>query len=215
MYFTNASGPIIGDPVAAIDYEGFMMSIWKDNTHLTYGENGYGGAVQTNYMFSGNVHDTTLWTDGYDDPRDRRGVSSFKVNNFLVNQNTCFDIAFVYGRGQGDNISSVDVMLDNVDFVQNYYDTHDLDCNYWPVSVANIIDENSIKIYPNPSHGSFTVEGETIENITVFNVNGQVVKEIQNTKLNSLINITNLDKGFYIIKVETKKGVINKKLSVN
>ena len=215
MYFTNGGGPIIGDPSVDIDFENFASSRWKDNSHLTYGGNGVGGTNETDYMFSGDIHDTTTWIDGYGGAGDRRGISTFEMNSFVVNQNTCFDIAFVYGRGTGDNISSVDVMLNNVDFVQNYYDTHDLDCNYWPVSVVNVNNESIINIYPNPSHGSFTVEGEFIENITVYNVNGQVVKEIKNTELDKMLNITNLDSGFYILKVETKNGVVNKKISVN
>ena len=80
---------------------------------------------------------------------------------------------------------------------------------------VNKLSYQDIKLYPNPSHGSFTVEGESIENITIFNVNGQSIKKVQNIKLDSQINITNLDKGFYIIKIETKKGIVNKKISVN
>ncbi len=74
-------------------------------------------------------------------------------------------------------------------------------------SIDNNLEENIIKIYPNPTSGIFTIEGKNIQAVEVTNVNGQIIKQlsIENEQLS--IDLSEQAKGIYIIKVTTDKGI--------
>lgn len=73
-------------------------------------------------------------------------------------------------------------------------------------------------IYPNPSNtGNFNIVTHSIlSKITVYNVNGQVIKELKNP-LNTDNNyeIIGLNTGFYFILLQSETGSIIKKVIVN
>ncbi|WP_121049109.1 T9SS type A sorting domain-containing protein [Lacinutrix venerupis] len=63
---------------------------------------------------------------------------------------------------------------------------------------------NSIKLYPNPATDVVNIKtNQTIENVSVFNVNGQKVLEIANQ---SQINISNLPTGMYFLNINTNQS---------
>ncbi|MCF8372928.1 MAG: T9SS type A sorting domain-containing protein [Bacteroidales bacterium] len=69
----------------------------------------------------------------------------------------------------------------------------------------------SFKIYPNPNHGSFSVMGEGITEISVFSIDGKKVQTInyskQDNPTNTIhINIRNQVAGIYLVKVVSKDG---------
>ncbi|MBK7763564.1 MAG: T9SS type A sorting domain-containing protein [Bacteroidetes bacterium] len=79
------------------------------------------------------------------------------------------------------------------------------------------IDEASVLVYPNPSHGSFNIElpGGTNAQISIMNTLGEIVysHSIQN-KLN--VSLPELAKGMYIVKVKTTAGkIFVKKLTLD
>jgi len=73
--------------------------------------------------------------------------------------------------------------------------------------------KESISIYPNPTIEVLNIEssGVAIENVKIYDINGRLVKEI---KINdeSQINVSQLQKGVYIIEMKTSMGVLRKKL---
>ncbi|MBD3863836.1 T9SS type A sorting domain-containing protein [Olleya marilimosa] len=73
------------------------------------------------------------------------------------------------------------------------------------LSVAAVsLSENSIKLYPNPVIDVVNIKtNQTIENVSVFNVNGQKVLEIANQ---SQINISNLPIGMYFLNINTNQS---------
>lgn len=63
---------------------------------------------------------------------------------------------------------------------------------------------NSIKLYPNPATDVVNIKtNQTIENVSVFNVNGQKVLEIANQ---SQINISNIPTGMYFLNINTNQS---------
>ena len=70
------------------------------------------------------------------------------------------------------------------------------------------IDENSLadfSIYPNPTHDILHIEGKDIDNVVIFNVLGQVVKNIANNSGDNIeIDCNDMPAGIYF--VEIKKG---------
>ena len=83
-------------------------------------------------------------------------------------------------------------------------------------NITNVLEitDNNIKLYPNPSNGNFIIEGENINNITVVDINGRVIKSINinSTKIN--IELLDKQKGIYFAKILSDNKVIVKKLIV-
>ena len=69
-------------------------------------------------------------------------------------------------------------------------------------SINTIASKTSIKIYPNPNNGEFTIELTNINNsnITITNVLGQIIKT-QKAELMNQIDLNAFDKGIYFINV--------------
>ena len=67
------------------------------------------------------------------------------------------------------------------------------------------IDENSISVslYPNPTNGSFTIECESMTTIEVFNMVGQLVKQIDVNTDKASIDASAWAKGVYSIRIAT------------
>lgn len=78
--------------------------------------------------------------------------------------------------------------------------------------------ENKISIYPNPAvNNEATITSEIeLKSIVIFNINGQVIREIKNpSKVDNSYKINNLSSGFYLIQLTAENAVITKKLIVN
>ncbi len=67
-------------------------------------------------------------------------------------------------------------------------------------------------IYPNPSSGTFTVEGEGLEEIQIMDVNGRQVLSQQLHDDSNSIYLNGYSSGFYFLKIKHKKGLAFAKL---
>ncbi len=84
-------------------------------------------------------------------------------------------------------------------------------------TVAVGVDEISlaeIALYPNPSYGSIKVHSnEIVESIQITDLTGNIVTSVKVNSRNPQLKL-DLNPGLYIIKVQTEKGSISKKLSI-
>lgn len=62
------------------------------------------------------------------------------------------------------------------------------------------------QVYPNPSTGAFTIACEGIQTISVFSVDGKLLKTIEVN--GNEYRIENLPQGVYVLKIDTENGVI-------
>ncbi len=93
------------------------------------------------------------------------------------------------------------------------------------VHLAGINDvelSNKISVYPNPSSGIMTLElADDIANganVSVFNILGEQVSETITVKpsvTKSVLNLSNLESGVYLLKVETPTGTAVKQIAIN
>jgi hypothetical protein len=84
-----------------------------------------------------------------------------------------------------------------------------------PVVVINnvIPNENGISVYPVPAVNFITIETTQKEfKIEIFNIDGQIIKSIINPDLRTIIDIGYLPKGMYILKIQSDKDIISKKI---
>lgn len=74
-----------------------------------------------------------------------------------------------------------------------------------------------LKVYPNPTYGSFTIEGTNLANSTIkiYDILGHLIK--QTKAENNIINFNQnyLSTGVYLIKIEKDNQTTNKKLIIN
>lgn len=68
--------------------------------------------------------------------------------------------------------------------------------NYYQTNV-NKLDNNNVKIYPNPSSDIINIQVDNFQNATIFSLDGKKIITF-NTKN---VNIKNLNKGVYILKI--------------
>ena len=78
----------------------------------------------------------------------------------------------------------------------------------------NELEEGSVAVYPNPTTSRFTIEGEDLNHVEVFNTIGQMVYET-NCQGNSVeINLSNAEAGVYMVRVITAEGMATKRITV-
>jgi subtilisin family serine protease len=69
---------------------------------------------------------------------------------------------------------------------------------------------NEVGVYPNPSMGDFTIVGEGIKSVSVFSVDGKLLKI---TEVNGKrCHINGLPNGVFVLKIDTDNGVIVNKI---
>ncbi|WP_299887025.1 T9SS type A sorting domain-containing protein [uncultured Lacinutrix sp.] len=70
------------------------------------------------------------------------------------------------------------------------------------LSIADLDTLNEIKVYPNPTVGTVNINIKDIQNVIIYNVNGQKMFET----LNNTFNISELESGMYFVHIKTKNG---------
>lgn len=84
-------------------------------------------------------------------------------------------------------------------------------------SVANALESAVINVYPNPSNGMFFLEvsgAEQAVNISIENIQGQVVYEGVNTGNRMELDIRNQSAGVYMLHLSNEQGRVVRKLIV-
>lgn len=79
------------------------------------------------------------------------------------------------------------------------------------------IDEDEtgkVSIYPNPATDNFTVRGENLKHVTVFNAIGQMVYDAECDGDDTRINMSHVDSGIYMVRIATEAGDIVKRITV-
>ncbi|MCK5677243.1 MAG: T9SS type A sorting domain-containing protein, partial [Flavobacteriaceae bacterium] len=74
--------------------------------------------------------------------------------------------------------------------------------------------DQKISVTPNPTRGKFTVTGNYIEYIEMFNLFGQKIIIKKNLKNKNSMNfeLNKIVSGVYILKITTNIGITSKKL---
>ena len=90
-------------------------------------------------------------------------------------------------------------------------------CENWTGLNCSIADNKDVSIYPNPILDQLTIVSNfIIRSVQVYNLNGQLVIDIENAN-DKLIKlpVDYLNSGLYIIKIKTTNNQITKKININ
>ena len=85
---------------------------------------------------------------------------------------------------------------------------------YWSSTGVEELGAEQVSVYPNPNNGSFTVEGEALQQVMVFNTLGQLMLSSSCEGNSAVINLNGVEPGFYMVKVITANGESIQKVSV-
>jgi hypothetical protein len=89
----------------------------------------------------------------------------------------------------------------------------DIGADEYNVSSAVVdLSENDVSIYPNPTKDKITIKANGVELVEIENANGGVVKTISINTNQVEIDLSNLPKGIYLVKVTTSNQIIVKKI---
>jgi hypothetical protein len=126
-----------------------------------------------------------------------------------------------------DPVSQKEIDRNNAIFLhQNnrnpFIDHPEYVCQIWSTQCATLSNnsfklENSVSIYPNPvgNNEVFISTLSELKSIVLYNINGQIIQEINNpSKINDTYKVTNLPKGFYLVKLASDLATITKKIIV-
>jgi hypothetical protein len=85
---------------------------------------------------------------------------------------------------------------------------------YYSTDGVNEQAGNSISIFPNPTTSRFTVEGADMNHISVYNLVGQKVYEMECQGNSVDINLSNAETGIYMVRISTANGEVTKRITV-
>lgn len=228
MYYNNDFSEI-GEPESPEEFYNYLQANWKDGTSATFGGNGYGGVVETNFVFSGNPGSASEWSEvSENNPAgDRRGLGAVGPLTLLAGESKCLDIALPFAIVDGTDsvafLQAVDLLKVYSQNIIDYYDENINQCmienevnpSYNPEDTSLLISQLQsfkITVYPNPATDKFMInisESNSQKNVRVLirNSFGELIKEetFINTQILE-ISTVNFPIGFYFVNVNTESG---------
>lgn len=81
------------------------------------------------------------------------------------------------------------------------------------VGIENIA-EGEINVYPNPANSVINVANAEGAQVSVFDMNGRMVANVQSASANEVIDATSFAQGMYIVRIVDGQNVTTKKVSV-
>ena len=116
-------------------------------------------------------------------------------------------------------IQTLTVPCECVEAYQNsqWYDQIGLNGFYEFIEDCTAVSETDAAVtavYPNPTYGKVRIEAEDIQNVIIFNINGEKVHESPVNGGTYEYDFGSQAAGVYVIKVETTKGVETKRVTV-
>ncbi len=82
------------------------------------------------------------------------------------------------------------------------------------LGVNNFAIQNEVTIYPNPASSILNIENksnESVAAISIYNLNGALVKEVKSSTSLQSISVSDLQSGIYFVKIQMNSQVVNYK----
>ena len=154
------------------------------------------------------------------------------VKSFTLSPNKCYTLVVTDGYGDGINagygvggfvfkVGGVTTVSSNGKFgkeAKDYFKSASA-----LTGVENVINQNSVSLYPNPTNGAATLAFNIVKtgnvNVQVVDLTGRVVATVANETMTTgarkiTIHTDNLASGVYNVQVQTEEGNFTQRLSV-
>lgn len=225
LVFGNSSSAT-GDPRDAEQAYYNLRGMWRDGTVMCYGGNGYPGNAGTvgprcRFMFPNDSDPCNIGTDGLapndgfntndnywteeqagNAPNDRRGLAVTGPFTFQPGAEQPLDYAMIT-VWKDDRLSALEKIGRVVDHVNAKYAAYQTAVSEKPVGTSS-----NLRAYPNPTNGTFVVEGTG--RLTIVNLLGQVVMTREIAESTSLT----LPQGMYFLTLDDGNILTTQKIVV-
>jgi hypothetical protein len=201
MYYVNDFS-VIGNPETPAHYYQYLQSIWKDNTHLTFGGNGYGGAQSANYFYSDDPSIATGWSMcGLNATfTDMRFIVSSGPVSINAHESKTFDVAAVWDNTSVYPCPSFATIDSVAACAKDYFNGISL-----PSGIKNISSAHKpFSVFPNPVGTSSVISfsGKNFSQIEIFDLAGKKLFDSEVKKIDVLkLNSDQLGKGLFIYRI--------------
>ena len=231
-----------GDPTDVAGYYHYLHFMWRDSTYLEYGGVGHAGAggygPQCRFMFPGES-DTVNWGSGCQvpngpknwtgrtagfNPNDIRGLGMVGPFTFHPGEMKELDLAYVFARDYdtSDTTVSVGKLMKMIDIVRHSFETNRLPDGQSFTSVQEHAETMpfSCSVYPNPAGGHvqviFNLALQDQATILLYDSQGNLVRSRKLAKgtTRTLLDVSDLTPGLYLVVVEAEGMRLTRKLSV-
>jgi hypothetical protein len=230
----GATGPHLGNPAATRSRTDFsnlsVINLYNDSTYK---------ASFYNILKPYNHADAriTMFIDYnnngiYDLPSERIFIGTSTANSFYLPQTFKTIAAPVFNKNTGmrvilNNNIVPNNQSDNGVGIYTSGETEDFTVKFnkkpvYPTSINDVISLNNVSIYPNPSNGILFIDLEAyalpkldivVTNLTGAAVYQTVLKNIDGKQSTSL-DLSTLAKGTYIIKLQSERGTVVQKVTL-
>ncbi|MFK5891219.1 MAG: T9SS type A sorting domain-containing protein [Flavobacteriaceae bacterium] len=154
------------------------------------------------------------------DLRNYSKLTTIKVNNnnltYLNVQNGNNQNIASANFNAGGNSGLAEIIVDDVAYASTNWTNVDAGITFstaGTLGVEEAILNSKIVVYPNPTQGLLNVQLSseyTIENLSIYSVMGKQLKFYNSVQ--RVIDLHNLSKGVYFIRIKTDKGTLTKKI---
>ncbi len=197
--------------VTATANEGYNFVNWTENGNVVSNEAVYTFAVTGDRTLVANFELMTFEITASADPIEAASISGAGTYNYGEEVTLTFDRnedwAFLNWTENGDVVSEeityTFIATENRNLVANFLFTEG-------------IGENSIaaNVYPNPTKGEFTLEGEGLSHVRIVNAYGQTVYNADLEDDQARIDLSQMGKGIYMMHIEANGGHAVRKIVV-
>ena len=84
----------------------------------------------------------------------------------------------------------------------------------WRISILSVTEISSeSELYPNPTSGLFTIKGNDIAKVEVYNLVGEKVFEVESGKwkVENYLDASGWNKGIYLVSITKQNGAVETK----
>jgi uncharacterized delta-60 repeat protein len=146
------------------------------------------------------------------------------INRFMrLNTDGTLDNTFLPGSSAESTVWTIEIQMDGKIIIGGYFTSYNgtgRNCiaRINGDKLTNVNEYASgpdVKVYPNPSTGEFTIEGDQIEKISIMDNLGRLILEKKNHFNRQSINLININNGIYFLRMDTAHGQITKKIIIS
>jgi len=179
-----------GDYTSPFDYDYFPSSELDDEV------------IWNNVSVTANSYRAIWLRVGYNSPTD----PNFPL---LPGDQLYYDLFLSNNAGREVNGAPDFTLIQTIDASEQTLSDNDIE---------NTIQSSALKIFPNPTKDIINIENKAIEDISIYSINGQLIKSIDYKQDESewiQMNVSHLDKGIYFISIQTETSTFTEKIIKN
>ncbi|MGV3629584.1 MAG: T9SS type A sorting domain-containing protein [Bacteroidota bacterium] len=171
------------------------------------------GAYPTTFAYSGNPSNAAEWSEGSSSniPGDRRGMMSHMHGNLSSGDTVFQSYAILYARS-GDHLQNVQNLMQQAADVKLFYANDTLMCSPYSAGMAEK-QKLQLDVHPNPSGGLISLEFEAARvKARILQLEGTQILEKELSQQEKTLDLSNLPKGIYFLKIDSEKGSNTQKI---